>query len=206
MGMMFLLVVLCVLLIAAPAVAANDNGTACAKIASDDARLACYDMIFKKSVETSTSADAASAWTARVETSKIDDTKNVFVNANSLETSPNPYGQPTKSWMMITCRENTTSLYINFAGHFMSDLQGKGTVTYRIDKNPAARQSFTESNDHSVLGLWNGGAAIPFIKRLFGANSLLVRATPFSDSAVTAEFSLVGLENALKPLRDACRW
>jgi type VI secretion system protein VasI len=203
---MFFLAVLCLFLAAAPAIAANDGGAACAKITSDEARLTCYDMIFKKSVETSTSADAASAWTARVETSKIDDTKNVFVTADSLEASPNPYGQATKSWMMISCRENTTSLYINFAGHFMSDLQGKGTVTYRIDKNPAARQSFRESNDHSVLGLWNGGTAIPFIKRLLGANSLLVRATPFSDSTVTAEFSLAGLENALKPLREACRW
>lgn len=107
---------------------------------------------------------------------------------------------------MIACRENTTSLYISFADHFMSSLQGRGIVTYRIDKAPAEKRRFLESNDNSVLGLWNGGSSIPFIKQLLGRNTLLVRATPFSDSSVTAEFPISGLEEVIEPLREACHW
>jgi type VI secretion system protein VasI len=60
------------------------------------------------------------------------------------------------------------------------------------------------SRDHASLGLWNEAASIPLIKSLFGAERLLVRARPYSEDAVTAEFAIGGLEDAAKPLREAC--
>jgi type VI secretion system protein VasI len=57
-----------------------------------------------------------------------------------------------------------------------------------------------------ALGLWNGNAAIPFIKKMMEHEKMVIRATPFSDSAVTAEYRISGLEEAIKPLRDACKW
>jgi type VI secretion system protein VasI len=208
-GILFSLVFLCFV----PVAAADEISQAleCARLTADAARLECYDLIFKITVHSDQNVSLAdggqhTAWKVRKEISKLDDSTNVFIKVESIGTAPDRYGTPVKSWMMITCRENTTSLYISFANHFMSSLQGRGTVTYRIDKAPAKKLRFVESNDHSVLGLWNGGSSIPFIKQLFGKNTLLVRATPFSESSVTAEFPITGLEEVIAPLREACHW
>ena len=56
------------------------------------------------------------------------------------------------------------------------------------------------------LGLGDGFAAIPFVKKLFGHSKLLIQAASFSDSTVTAEYDIAGLEEAIAPLREACHW
>jgi len=107
--------------------------------------------------------------------------------------------------LYIQCRENTTLLYITFNGHFMSDY-ANGRITYRLDSDKARTRSMQESSENMALGLWRGGASIPFIKGMFGHEKFLVRATPHSESQVTATFPIVGLEAAIEPLRKACHW
>ena len=63
------------LLASSPALAEEDP-KACAAIQNDDARLECYDLIFKKSTA---AIPTASAWQVREEVSKIDDSTNVFM-------------------------------------------------------------------------------------------------------------------------------
>ncbi len=87
----------------------------------------------------------------------------------------------------------------------MSSLDG-GTITYRVDKRPATKRHMTESSDHQALGLWSAGEVIPFAKELSGATSLYLQATPHSESSVSAEFAIAGLERAIKPLQQACKW
>lgn len=106
----------------------------------------------------------------------------------------------------MACRENETNLWIRFGECFMSSIQGKGRVTYRLDSEQAATRNFRESNNNMALGLWSGGTAIPFIKNMIGHDQMIVRATPFSDSTVTGEYNIAGLEEAVKPLREACNW
>lgn len=177
----------------------------CAKIAADTERLACYDLQFKASVS-SVPQPAESKWLVREEVSKIDDSKNVLLYLSATEPITDRLGQPSILALSIACREGKTNLWLYFGGQFMADLNGGGRVTYRIDKAAAKTRSFEESNDNEALGLWSGGAAIPFIKELFGGTTLLVRATPFNESSVTAELPIAGLEEAIKPLRQACNW
>jgi type VI secretion system protein VasI len=174
----------------------------CAGIRDDISRLECYDLIFKKDVV----AKISSKWMVREEISKIDDTTNVFMGVRSVNPHINRFGNSEYPSLHITCRENNTDLYIVFAGEFMSDHQGGGRVTYRIDKQDAETKDFHQANDSSALGLWDGELAIPFIQDLFGADTLLIRATPFSESAITATFPITGLEGAIIPLREACDW
>jgi type VI secretion system protein VasI len=88
----------------------------------------------------------------------------------------------------------------------MAGFDDRVEVTYRLDDKPAKRKWFGESTDHKALGLWGGGNAIPFLKEIMAGQKLLVRATPWSDNAVTGEFSIIGLDEAIKPLRKACGW
>lgn len=88
----------------------------------------------------------------------------------------------------------------------MSDNRGGGRVDYRIDDNPADYRSMEESSDNKALGLWSGGRSIPFIKSLFGGETIFMRASPFNESPVEMTFNISGLEEAIEPLREACGW
>jgi type VI secretion system protein VasI len=145
-------------------------------------------------------------WNVEEERSKIDDSTNVYARLESIEPIHSKLGRPYPMEIMVACRERKTAIFIVFAGHFMSSHAGGGIVTYRIDSRPVQRKEFANSSDHKALGLWSGAQSIPFIKELIGASKLLIRATPFSETPVTAEFDISGAEDALSPLRKACGW
>lgn len=191
---------------------------------SDAARLGCYDRATgfdrpadrTKSENDSTTKTGetnsepvvptlVSKWQLRSRTSAIDDSTNVFMTLVSDDFIKGRFGTAGPMVISIHCRENTTLFYINFNELFMSDFQ-HGRVTYRLDSTEARNVNMKESTDNMALGLWRGGSSIPFIKRMFGHEEMLVRATPHSESAVTATFSVAGLEEKIGPLREACNW
>lgn len=178
----------------------------CATLTDTAKRLECYDGLAVKEVAPVVIPQTKSEWSVRVTTSPIDDSKKVFLQVVGVNGVTTRYGQEGQLILTLACRENVTSAYISFGGHFMSDLNGSGRVTYRVDDKSAQRKSFSESNDHEALGLWNGGSAIPWIKSLFGGNRMYVEATPFSENAVSDFLPIAGLEDAIAPLRDACGW
>lgn len=201
MRTLFLAITIFGLLFGAAIAENSDSIKRCNALKTDAVRRACFDHIAKGS----SVPEVQSNWVVRFDTSKVDDTRTVILSTQALEISSGRYGNISRFTLMIACRENTTNLWIHFGGHFMSDYQ-HGRVTYRIDQNPAKRKRLRESNNNESLGLWNGGAAIPFIKALFGAGRLYVQATPHSESSVEAEFDISGLEDAIKPLRESCHW
>ncbi len=177
----------------------------CTLIHNEEKRLACYDKAFGYTGAVSVPDSGTGDWGINTKTSDIDDSTNVYIGIQSYEQTNCPYKEGQHE-LLIACRENTTALILRFADCFMSSIQGKGKITYRLDKEKAKTKGFVESNDNMALGLWNGGSSIPFIKSLFGHDELLIKATPFSDSPVTAKYKITGLENAIKPLRKSCGW
>ncbi|WP_306253894.1 type VI secretion system-associated protein TagO [Parvularcula sp. IMCC14364] len=183
----------------------SQDGPSCAKKNDDSERLRCYDLVYR--VTASAPKPIDSDWRVREETSKLDDTKTVFMEVNSNENHVGRFGQEGKLRLSLRCQENTTALAIYFAGEFMaSGASDYVRVDYRIDDNPASSANFVESTNNEWLGLWNGSRAIPFIKQMFGASTMYVRATPFSESSVDGEFNISGVQDAIKPLREACSW
>lgn len=180
---------------------ANASQT-CASISSDAQRLACYDMEYKPAPTISIS----SKWSVSENLSPMDDSKTVTLHLESSEPIQNRYRGVSAADLYIRCQEKTTALYFVYADNFLSSIQGYGQVTYRVDDKPSAKKNMTESTDNKALGLWSGGASIPFVKSMFGGENLVVRITPFNESPVTAQFQISGLEDAIKPLRAACGW
>jgi type VI secretion system protein VasI len=186
---------------------------------SDTTRLRCYDHATGFASKAKPSDDAIkttpeiveeehstkSKWLVRKEVSEIDDSTNVFLSLTSEDNISGRFGGPGPMRMYIACRENTTSLWIIFNGHHMSDYQ-YGTVTYRLDKTPARKKNMRESTDNQALGLWRGGSSIPFIKSMFGHKRMLIKATPYGENAVQATFEIAGLEQDISALRKACHW
>ena len=145
-------------------------------------------------------------WRVGESRSKLDDTPTVVLEVGSLQPHIGRFGQKSHLTLTVRCIENTTAVVIDFGGEFMSSVNGRGTVRYRIDDMPAGKLRFLESNDNSALGLWRGAAAIPFIRQMLGRDRLYIEALPFSESMVRAEFPITGLEEAIQPLRNACHW
>ncbi|RAP39430.1 hypothetical protein BYZ73_20595 [Rhodovulum viride] len=190
--------------VAAPTASYGEIGR-CHDIADSSGRLECYDLESGYAAEPSADASALGQWVVETEVSKIDDSTNVFLTLDSgtftncrYDSAPHQIG--------IACRENQTNVWFFFGGCYMSGIQGRGAVTYRLDKDPAATKRFIESSDNTALGLWSGSSAIPFIKGLLGHEKLFVQAVPVSESGVTAEYDITGLDEAIKPLREACNW
>lgn len=174
----------------------------CAQVRDPDDRLSCYDQAFR----TTEAIPSSSQWQVRTTTSQLDGSTRVVLVASSIEPIRSRFGAPGPANLMIRCEENTTSFFIRFNGLFMSDIQNYGRVGYRIDDLSPARVSMTASSSNEALGLWRGNASIPFIRRLFGHGHLYLRATPFNENRVEMIFPIVGLEEAITPLRQACNW
>lgn len=145
-------------------------------------------------------------WGISVDQSPLTDDKTVILRVTSENTIRGRYGSSGRGFLLIRCMENTTSAYIGFNDQFMSDIQGYGRVEYRIDDDTMRRINMSASTDNMVLGLWNGGRSIPWVKQLIGHDQLIVRATPFNESASTMTFDISGLDQAITELRQTCSW
>jgi type VI secretion system protein VasI len=177
----------------------------CVGIADPNDRLNCFDQAFV-AVE-SRPATLTNAWQVRSETSALDDSTSVFLSVLSDEPVRGRFGRDGQPQLTVRCRENTTSVIVTFSGLFMSDIQGRGRVDFRVDDNPSGNVNMTVSTNNEALGLWRGGQSIPFIENhLLDANSLYLRATPHSESAVEMRFNISGLGDVIGPLREACNW
>ncbi len=195
----------------------SDPATCHMFVSSDQTRLLCYDKATgfgKNSVSEIDTEDSeaetktplvVSKWVVETKISEIDDSTNVYMHLTSDDEIRGRFGSAGPMEMFIHCRENTTLFYIVFNSLFMSDHQ-YGRVTYRLDSQKAQTKKMKESTSNMALGLWRGRSSIPFVKSMFGHEKMLVRATPHGESAVTATFSITGLEEAVEPLRRSCHW
>ncbi|MEZ0169949.1 type VI secretion system-associated protein TagO [Microvirga sp. TS319] len=194
----FMMATLCLTPLAAHA----QDPKVCAALSDDKTRLECYDLAHRKTANVAN----ASIWQVREEKSRLDDSREVFLSVLSAEPVRGKYGQDKFGSLHITCREKATNIYFIFGDHFMSSVQGGGKVSARVDSNTPKTLSMIESNDNSALGLWGNRTAVPYIKDLFGGKSLYIRAVPFNESAIEMDFPITGIEDAIKPLREACKW
>lgn len=185
----------------------------CSAIENHIKRLECFDGVAsaiqkeadRRAIDDLGASDLAN-WDSTITKSKVDDSTTVVLVSRAKSMIAGRYGRGVRPALVLRCLENTTSMYINFGGHFMADIQNYGRVTFRVDKRKAVVKSMVASTDSQALGFWYGNSSIPFIKTLFGGSTLLIQATPFNESAVTFEIDIRGVEDAIAPLRKACNW
>lgn len=155
--------------------------------------------------DTSVAKTPAAAWSVLKDTSKIDDSLNVYSTAGANHPVYDRFGRSYMLSAHVVCRENSTHFYFNFDGLFVADSGGFGIITLRADKDKARQISTRGSTDHQALGLWSGEGN-SLLKSLLGKQSLLLVATPYSESSVDATFDMSGFEAALREIRQACHW
>ena len=174
---------------------------ACQSISSPDDRLACYDALYK----TVNSPKSEGDWDTQITRSAFDDSTTVTLKLSSLNLISGRLSEEGPAHMFIRCEEGETNLFFAFNGLFMASVGNYGVVNYRIDDNRSRSLHLRESTSNDALGIWNS-ASIGLTRRLFNAETLTIRATPFNKNRVEATFNIQGLREAIQPLRDACGW
>lgn len=201
--MKYLVAIAAMLSVAASAVYSEE----CKIIENDLDRLTCYDEESGRTAKSEVTLNEDKIWNVKSSKSEFKDTTDVVmtvVSDNALGCSR--YGEADSAVLIIRCSENTTAMYLATGCHLASGHGGYGKVEYRFDEKPAGSRNFDASTDNRALGLWSGKRSIGLVKQMFGADKALFRFTPFSESSVTARFTITGLEEAIKPLRKECGW
>ena len=193
--------------IALPAHPEEPGIKACALIESNLDRLSCYDKLSGRTPTVNVNQSAESPWNVRIETSKLTDLTNVFIQNSSRDDIECGRYSNSPARLVLRCMDNVTTFYVSTDCHLTSsEYNNYGQVTYRIDDHPASKIDMVESTSNDSLGLWRGNRAIPFIKKMLGADTLLLQFTPYGQSPVLAEFNISDLDKAIAPLREACKW
>ena len=170
------------------------------------ARLACYDALVPKAAaqDPAKSSTAVSKWQVQTETSRIDDSKNVYVMLNAEDPIQ---GWPAKTFLPvlhIRCKERKTDAYIITGMPPTVEYSvDTATVTLRLDKNPAFKVAALKSTDSEALFLPN---TVALVKKISTAESMLFQFVPFNSSGQMTTFDVRGLVEAIKPVRAACKW
>jgi type VI secretion system protein VasI len=186
---------------------ASGDPKECIGITVDSVRLACYDrIVMGTDLAPAASVESSGKWSIETQKSDFKDTQDVYVSMRTEGDLPCGMIDQGPATLLLRCMENSTAAMLITSCHMASGFSGYGKVEYRVDDKPSRTRDFDASTDNSALGLWKGGESIPFIKELFGGKKLLMRFTPFSESPVTAEFEITGVENAVAGLRKECSW
>lgn len=184
-------------------IAVSDKEVAkCAAVSNDINRLECYDNL-AKSNKLAPNSNIKSAnkgdWKVNIDVNPLDDSKTVILSIYSNENIRTGF-RNQKIPLIIRCKSNTTDLYINWANYLGLD---STNVTTRIDKDNAITEKWVLSTDNKATFARN---AISLAKRMLQGSTLIAQTTPYSESPVMVTFNLDGLQEAIKPLRETCKW
>jgi type VI secretion system protein VasI len=185
----------------------NSDIARCAAETNGVKRLDCFDGLSKRLglVSPTTTTSKVSKWDVRKDTSKIDDGINVTI---SLQADTSVSGWPSKTFtpsLVLRCKEKKTEAYIvtGMAAQVEAGNYNGATITLRFDKEPAKKYLTSEATDKEALFF---GQATSLIKKLMQHSTLLFEFVPFNSSPVMTTFDIQGLAEAVKPLREVCKW
>lgn len=190
-------------------VAAADTNTDIAKCAADAnsiSRLECFDSLSERLgvASTKSSTSTVSKWQVNKETSPIDDSTNVTI---SLDANSSITGWPKKMFtptLIVRCKEGKTAAYIITGMSPQVEYRtDEATVTLRFDKEEATKYQTSKSTDGEALFFEE---SIKLIKKMIPHKTMLFGFVPFNSSPVLTTFELGGLSEAVKPVKEICKW
>jgi type VI secretion system protein VasI len=139
-------------------------------------------------------------WSIRTETSKVDDSQNVYLYLDSEDVIVGDHRGSTRPRLWVRCRENRTGAILDWDPFWF---HSEHSVVTRVDKARAQKQEWSSSTDHVAVF---HPQSIAFIKTLARGNQLFVQVAPINEPLHGATFDLRGLRYYLPTLQKACHW
>lgn len=183
----------------------------CSLVPDSLVRLNCFDKVFPKggvpALDTEADVPAPAGGSPGYGIWQVDETKS------AIDDSPTvfAYLQPTRDagftvlprGLILRCMENTTSVIL--ATDTFAIGTETGTVTARIDDQPARVERWEMSTDNQSVGLWSGSKAIPFMKELRDSKKLAFRVELRERTDLVFE-DVTGIAAVVDRIAEACRW
>lgn len=164
-------------------VAAQAPGEACAAIADDAERLACYDAIFR-------SAGNVPSDDLTIESERL-------IPARPTGRQP--------ATMTIACETDGLRVSFAFAGQLVSNTGDIAPVTFQVDQNATIVRTLRASADNQSLSFAAGSESTAFLDSLAGGTNLRVRVTPVRQRSLAVDFRLPERAAEIGALRESCR-
>jgi hypothetical protein len=170
-----------------PAVPAMAQSTpeACAAIADDGERLACYDGIFGHTGDIDAQAEAVTVASEQL-----------------IPQRPSGRGPAT---MTVACVDGETQVTFAFANQLVSATSDIAPVTFQLDQGGTSVRTLTANGSNVELSFPPGRDSSAFLDTLADGNNLRVRMTPVRQRSLTVDFRLPPVASEIDALRAACR-
>lgn len=162
---------------------APQDPAACAAIAGNTERLACYDAIF------------------RIVTGDIE-LEPVVISSERLIPA-RPTGREPAT-LTVSCPAGGLDVSFSFAGQLVSNTGDIAPITLQVDQNATAVRTLRADADNTSLRFSTSADAAAFLDSLAGGTNLKVRVTPVRMRSLTVDFRLLGSVDAIAALRAGC--
>lgn len=156
---------------------------ACAALADDLERLACYDALFRPLPEAGS------------------DTALVIESKQSIPARPAGRKPAT---IEVSCEAGGVAVRFGFAGQLLSEVGEEAAITFLQQTGNLVR-NLPVSADNTTIGFPPGAQSDAFLASLEGSGSILVRITPPRQRTVQVEFDLAPHMEAIARIRELCR-
>ncbi len=130
----------------------------------------------------------------------------IFLATKSINNKLSDNGPSRPAKMLIRCLNNTTAVLFEFPGYEMSDVREHSEIVYHTGGASDDILELSIAGNKSVLGVWRGFRAIPFVRKLFDKQSLNILATAKNGIDLEASFDITGIESSIIKLRNTCEW
>ncbi len=126
--------------------------------------------------------------------------KKYYLTLDSENTFSNAIGRDERSTLIIRCVNNQTDAFFT-TPYVSSDGQ---TIKYKVDSNPTKSMWVNAASDGGALFI---SRPIDFIKKnMIGNRALIFSFTPYGKTATEIDFDIKAMDEAIKPLRQQCKW
>jgi type VI secretion system protein VasI len=141
------------------------------------------------------------SWGTTLSVDKLDGSKSIFVTIASADGMNLEQGVGKAYALSIRCLKNRTELLLSwpaYLGHQAAE------VRWRLDRQPVTTERWSTSTSGRTAFAPN---PIDLTKKMLGRNEFVAGISAYGKAtATTVTFRLAGLDEAIKPLRELCKW
>jgi type VI secretion system protein VasI len=189
-----------------PGVVEAQNGLSqelarCVAVANDLERLMCYDALARaqsldRPRERPVPTEGVGAWQIRDQANPNGSRAVSLALVATSGTSSS--GQPIV--LVLRCLSGETEVYLNWRNRLGSEAE----IATRIGGDAVERKMWGLSSNQEAS--FYPGNDVTFINALMTGERFVAQVTPRGANTITAIFDTQGLDVAVKPMREACRW
>ena len=144
-----------------------------------------------------------SAWHMHTERSPMDDSVSVAAGNDSTDVWNDRFGRQHGAQMVLRCEHNKTELFIDFGASLEIEDLDSVRLALRFDSDKATKQWAGRATNYTGAFLRD---PIDTAKAMTKHATLAVAFTPSGLGETYVHFDLVGADEAVKQVREACHW